>query len=517
MSELSPNALILKDIIKPDKIIETHISYVFVKDDFVYKLKKAVNFGFLDFTLAQYRRSYCYLEKELNERFSKGIYLDLLKIVRKNKSFDLVPITSTLPTVDYVLKMKRIDNKNFFSTRLKNNEISEELAFDIGKQIALLFKNINTNSQAAGENGSYEIIKKNCLENFEQTEKYIDKYISRSDYDFIKQSTIRFLEENRELFEKRLKEGFIIDGHGDLRTEHVYFDGDKIGLIDCIEFNKRFRYNDVVSDFVFLCMETDYDGRIDISDALLKGFLTVYDDNNTKKLINFYKCYRAYVRFKVGCFMLDDKDESWEFYTDKLNEVKKMSNLSLSYALNMFETKAIIFYGTIASGKSKNSKFFSDRFASKYVNSDILRKRLAGIEPYERVLDDYNQGLYSKEMSFKVYKNMGELAKDAVNISRMIVVDASFAKKEFLEIFSRSYGGQYFKVKCFAPENIVYERMKKRFEKDSASDGRPEIYEKQKKEFQDIGADIEIETIGDLEDNIQIIVEKLKQKIRNEA
>lgn len=515
MKNLSPNAIILKELIKPDKIIETHISYVFIKGDLVYKMKKDVNFGFLDFTLSQYRRSYCYLEKELNERFSKGVYLELLKVVRKNKSFEIVPIENTLPTVEYVIKMRKIDDKDFFSTRLKNGEISEEKALSIGRQIALLFKGIKTDYETAKEHGSYEIVKMNCLENFEQTKKYVGQFISESDYEFIKSRTLGFLEDNRELFERRLEEGYVIDGHGDLRAEHVYFDGDEIGLIDCIEFNKRFRYNDVVSDFVFLCMETDYLGYLDISDQLLKGFLSVYDDENSRKLVNFYKCYRAYVRFKVGCFMLDGKDESWELYREKYNEVKRMADLSVSYAMNLRNTKSIIFYGTIASGKSKNGKYFSKKYAAKYLNSDIVRKELAGINPTERVLDGYNEGLYSEGMTKRVYEKLAKLAQTSIENLRMVVVDASFAKKVYLDIFLSKFSGRPFKVKCFAPDSVVYERLNKRFEKESVSDGRPEIYEKQKRDFEDIGADLIVETIGDVDNNSLLIIDFLKSA--NEA
>jgi len=270
----------------------------------------------LDFTLAQQRKMYCFLEKELNSRFSSGIYLDVLKIVRKGKGFEIVPVENTLPTVEYIVKMKYIPDENFLSYRVLNDLLDEKRSFDIGKRIALLIKNISTDRISAEENGSYELICKNCLENFEQTEKYVNKFISKDDYNYIREKTTGFLNREKELFQKRLENGFIKDGHGDIRAEHVYLDGDNIGLIDCIEFNKRFRYNDVVSDFVFLCMELDYLKALDISDATLEGFLSVFDDDSSRKLVNFYKCYRAYVRFKVGCFMLDGKDDSWELFNE---------------------------------------------------------------------------------------------------------------------------------------------------------------------------------------------------------
>ncbi|MEF3254236.1 MAG: AAA family ATPase [Deferribacterales bacterium] len=510
MKDLSPNALILKELLKPEKMIETHISYVFIKDGYVYKIKKHVNFGFLDFTLAQQRRSFCYLEKELNSRFSDGIYVGLLKIVRKGKGFDIVPIENTLPTVEYIVKMKYIPDEKFLSYKVKNNLLSNKDFFKIGSDIALLFKKLKTDPNEAKEHGGYELIVKNCVENFEQTEKYVDKFISRSDYEYIKQRTLDFLEKNRELFIKRLKDGYVIDGHGDLRAEHVYFDDDKLGLIDCIEFNKRFRYNDVVSDFVFLCMELDYSGEVNGSDEMLKGFLSIYNDEGSKQLINFYKCYRAYVRFKVGCFMLDGKDESWEFYGEKLKEVRRMADLALSYALNIYKGKQIVFYGMIASGKSKNGIYFSEKYAGRYLNSDIIRKEMAGIDPLSKVYDDYNKGLYSEENSLKLYKNLGRLAKESIGLGRMVIIDASFSKPVYLESFRETNNEPIFKIRCYAPDEIVYERLEKRKNKGSVSDGRLEIYEQQKKDFIDMGADLEIETTGDLDDNMKYIMENIK-------
>ncbi len=125
------------------------------------------------------------------------------------------------------------------------------------------------------------------------------------------------MDENTDLLSRRAKDGFVIDGHGDLRLEHIYMDGDSFGLIDCIEFNRRFRFNDVVSEMAFLCMEADQLGETAFADGLLGGFLSVYNDDDSRKLINFYRTYRACVRAKVDCLLLSEKDESWEGYADK--------------------------------------------------------------------------------------------------------------------------------------------------------------------------------------------------------
>jgi len=503
MSELSPSALILKELVKPEKIIETHISYVMLTKDYVYKLKKAVDFGFLDFKLSTQRKIYCIMEKELNERFSKGVYEEVLKIARRGKEFVLVPFHSTLVTVDYVLKMKRIDDKNFLSTKIKNNEVDEKYIFEIGKHIGTLFKGINTNHENAKENGSCEVILKNCQENFDQTEPFVGKFIDDDIYEFVKNKTLDFLEVNKELFNKRLGEGYIIDGHGDLRLEHIYEDENGIGLVDCIEFNKRFRYNDVISDFGFLLMELDQMGEIGLSDSCLQGFLTVYNDTDTLRLLNFYKCYRAYVRVKIACFMLSELEEGSQRYIDEFEKLKRLLDLSFTYALNINDPKLIIYYGLMGSGKSKNSQILNGKFPSFRINTDEFRKEYFKIEKVEKVLEDFNEGIYSFENSLIIYEEMGKIAAEKLKLNRMTIVDGSFSKKEYLKQFEKNIDIKPIKIKCEADDETILKRLTERENKKIASDGRPELYYKQKESFEDIGCDFLIDTTKGVEENLE--------------
>jgi aminoglycoside phosphotransferase family enzyme/predicted kinase len=510
MSELIPEALILKTILNAKEMKETHISYVFLTEDYVYKLKKPVDFGFLDFRLKKYRKNYCLIEKELNSRFCDGIYLEVLKIARQTKDFVLAPFNSTLLTVDYVLKMKRIPDDAFLSNKLANDKITLEDAFEIGYKVAEKFKNIDTPIEQAEQDGSYEIIKQNCIENFDQTENLKGTLIKDDYFEFIKEKTLSFLKENEELFKNRVKNGYIKDGHGDLRLEHIFFDENgNIGLIDCIEFNRRFRFNDVVSDFVFVCMELDQLGKTDISDAMLEGFLRVFDDTDSVKLINFYKCYRAYVRAKVTSFLLLEKGSEWEGYNEKLEEFNKLIDMALTYAVNMSQTNTMIFYGLMASGKSKNGKLFSSKYPVSYANTDVIRKNMLQIPENEKVYVDFNSDIYSPEITEEVYKRLGIIANAKNKIGRMIIIDGSFSKKIYLEAFKENFEGNLIKIKFYADDKLILERLEKRKTKEVVSDGRPEIYLKQKESFEDIGADFQIETIAPAEENITTIMEFL--------
>lgn len=516
MSE-APIATIMKDLIKPDKVHETHISYVFIKGDDVYKAKKSVNFGFLDFSQKKARHRYCILEKELNSRFCEGIYEDVLKVARKEKYFSIEPHSSTLLTVDYLVKMKRIPEENFLSTRVNDGKISADDMKRIGKEIAELLKNIETPEADAIENGSFDIIKFNCDENFIQTEGFKGGMLNAEYLDYIKVQTDKFLYDNKELFDRRTTSGLVKDGHGDLRLEHVFFyENDQIGhigLIDCIEFNKRFRFNDVINDFAFLATELDSIGRVDLADAATEGFLSVFDDEDSVKLLNFYKCYRAYIRAKVTCFLLAEKGEEWEMYETKLAEARAFIDTALIYAMNMNGLKTVISYGLMAGGKSKNSKAFAKRFPVYYIGTDEERKRLAGLGENEKVHVDFGAGLYSKENSLKLYAYLGKQAEAKKKTGRMSIVDGSFGSPEYLDKFLDGYSFDYKKVKFSAPDEEIIRRLEKRMEKDVSSDGRLEIYPQQKASFVDPGADKEIETLDPAEKN----VEKLLKYLIDEA
>ncbi|KAA0258141.1 gluconate kinase [Deferribacter autotrophicus] len=507
MKDLSPEAIILKELVKPERIEETHISYAMITDEYVYKLKKPVDFGFLDYRLSKSRRRYCILEKELNSRFSKDVYLDVLKIIKFGKEFKLVPHTNTMFAIDYVVKMRRIKDEDFFSTKLKNGEINSEKAYEIGRQIASLFRKIETPIEQAMEHGSYDVVKFNCEENFTQTEKYVGNLIDEKIFDFIKNKTLKFLNDNKSLFDKRVKEGFVKDGHGDLRIDHVYFDGEEIGLLDCIEFNRRFRFNDVVSEIAFLSMELDTKGYYEISDNIVEGFFSVFSDENSRKLLNFYRCYRAYVRAKVTCFLLEEKGEEWDGYEVTKQNLDRLLDAAFVYALNMDGLKNYVFYGIMGSGKTKNSKYFTKKFPFRHINTDVERKLLFGYNPEESVKVDFNKGLYSYENSLKTYGHIAKKVNHLNRIGRAVVIDGSFSKKEYFSLLDEQKL-RYYKIMFTAPLEVLKKRLIRREDKVSVSDGRLELLDKQVNSFETGNmADLVVETTGSIEENIKRIVE----------
>lgn len=283
------------------ELVQTHISFVFIGKEFVYKVKKPVDFGFCDFSTLEKRQYYCRQELVLNKRLSPEVYLDVLPITDEG---DILVIGGTGKIVDYAVKMKKIAMDKQMKKLLTEGRLTAELIRDVARKIAD-FHSKAEGSQEIDQFGSIEVVKGNTDENFAQTEKYIGLSIDAGQFEDIKDYTNGFFELEAEEFAKRILDGKIKDCHGDLHMEHICFT-DPISIFDCIEFNERFRYSDTAADIAFLAMDLDYNGRSDLSGVLLDEYLQCSGDAEARKMIDFYKVYRAYVRGKVISFQLDD-------------------------------------------------------------------------------------------------------------------------------------------------------------------------------------------------------------------
>lgn len=506
---------IIKNIIGYKEVKETHISYAIIGDEFVYKIKKSVDFGFLNYKLPRDRRGFCILEKELNERFSKGIYLEVLKLVRKTATeFALVPIENSLTAVEYVLKMKRIKDGDFLQNRVDKGEIGIDKMVEIGKDVALLFKKLDAAPKDENFSCFFDAVKFNAVENFNQTEKYIGSLIDKDSFNFIQKKTFEFFEANKNIFNDRFESGYVKNGHGDLRLEHIYFNDDgSVGLIDCIEFNKRFRFIDSVAEAAFLSMELDCVHRSDYADKFLEGFFQVFDDANSIKLLNYYRSYFAYVRAKVTCFLVEGKDPSWEFFSDKVAEIRRLIDMSAFYCSNLEQPSNMVFYGLMGTGKSKNAKGFAERFPIFRINSDEERKKAAGITPEEKRYLQWDEGIYSFENSLKTYACLGAEVAKRNAVGRPCLVDASFTKNEFSNEFLKQLRGNFPSfIRFTASDNIIKMRLDARLTKAQVTDGRFEIFINQRETAIMPQENILIDTSGEMAANVEIIFKNILLK-----
>jgi uncharacterized protein len=308
------------------ELIQTHISYVLLTKNFVYKIKKAVNFGFLDFSTLEKRRFFCEKELQLNRRLCEEMYIEVAPITQDGG----IKIGSEGEIVEYALKMKRLPQEKIMTTLLKEDKIDQKTIDAIAKIIADFHAKSETN-QTISQFGSVNAIKTNWNENFEQTRNVIGKTISQPEYKLIEEKISAFFKEKAALFDRRIKEGKVRDCHGDIHSGNIFV-ADRIYIFDAIEFNERFRYSDVAADVAFLAMDLDFNGRNDLSEYFVKKYVAYSGDQELLKLLPFYKCYRAYVRGKVVGFRLADSAIGDKEKQAAAKEAKAYFKLASAYA-----------------------------------------------------------------------------------------------------------------------------------------------------------------------------------------
>jgi aminoglycoside phosphotransferase family enzyme len=308
------------------ELIQTHISFVFLTEKYVYKIKKPVNFGFLDFSTLEKRHVYCEKELQLNRRLCPSLYLEVVPI---NKS-DKITIGGDGKTVEYAVKMRRLPQERLMSQLLQNDQINEKIIDNIAAIVAKFHSKAQT-SPEIDTFGGLEIVRTNWNENFVQTQKYIGQTIPHADYEFIQQKTNCFMDTNQVLFERRVADGRVRDCHGDLYSNNIFVT-DQICIFDAIEFNDRFRYSDIASDVAFLAMDLDYQNRSDLSDYFIKQYNLYSKDTQLTLMVPFYKCYRAYVRGKVVSFRIDDPNINAQDKVAAIKEASAYFQLAAKYA-----------------------------------------------------------------------------------------------------------------------------------------------------------------------------------------
>ena len=308
------------------ELVQTQMSFLFLTGDYVYKVKKPVDLGYLDYTTLDKRRFFCRQEIELNRRLCPEIYLEVVPIV---SSRGQIQLGGEGEAIEYAVKMKQLPAERMMDTLLPRDLVTGEMVARVAKKLAAFHGKAATSPEISAY-GKLEAVKINTDENFDQTAKYIDISIPSGIYNRIKTYTDDFVKTNESLFNKRVQDGRIKDCHGDLHAAHVCL-SDGIYIYDCIEFNDRFRYGDVASEVAFLAMDLDRYQKADLSQAFVNAYVRMSRDNELLQILNFYKCYRAYVRGKVASFMLDDLHVSEEEKTGALAAAKNYFELAESY------------------------------------------------------------------------------------------------------------------------------------------------------------------------------------------
>ena len=308
-------------------LVQTHISYVLLAGDFVYKIKKPVDFGFLNFTSLEKRKHFCEEELLLNRRLCPSLYLGLVAITEQDGNFSL---DGAGTPVEYAVKMARMPEERMMAKVIAQGGLNKEILDRIIGILVPFYTKAET-GPAIAQFGTAQAVSVNVLENFEQTQGFIGcAALSREQFEAISGYARAFLGKEA-LFAGRVAAGRVRDCHGDLYSANICL-ADEIYIYDCIEFNQRFRYCDVASDVAFLAMDLDFHDLPELSTYFIEQFCRAAGDTTLLPMLNFYKCYRAYVRGKIGLFTAHAPEVDPATSENCLNQAKKYFALAERYA-----------------------------------------------------------------------------------------------------------------------------------------------------------------------------------------
>ncbi|MGL5925808.1 AAA family ATPase [Chroococcidiopsis sp.] len=441
---------------EPIQLIQTHISYVLLTGEYAYKVKKPMNFGFLNYSTLEARKHFCQEELRLNQRGAAELYLEVLPITKNKQQYQL---GGTGEPVEYVLKMRQFPQDMLLINMFSQGRIDEKLMVDLGRVVAQYHEKAATNDYIRSF-GEVAQVRQAFDENYEQSEKYIGKAQTQNQFDETKAYTDKFFAEKESLFKSRMAGNFIRECHGDLYMQNICLWHDKILLFDCIEFNEPFRFVDVMYDVAFAVMDFEARGRKDLGNIFLNTYLEQTGDWDGLQVYPLYLSRQAYVRAKVNSFLLDDPGVPASVKEESAKTAANYYRQAWEYTKPR-QGKLILMSGLSGAGKSTVAKQLARQLGAIHVRSDAVRKHLAGIALEQRGGDE----IYTAEWHQKTYQRLLDLGVLLADEGFTVILDAKYDRtalrqEAIAQAESRQIPLQIFH--CTAPVEVLRQRLQQR-------------------------------------------------------
>ncbi len=475
---------------------QTHISSVFLAGELVYKVKKPVDFGFLDYSTLRKRAYWCRREVELNRRLAPDLYLGTARIYRRGDEFSLEPPGAV---AEYAVVMKRLPEERLFSTLMARGRATLAQTRRIARKVAEFHAAAR---EAPLPNRRLGLLRRNLEENFRQTEPYIGRTVSRSDYRAVYDYNRRFLESRLFLLKKRVRDGRIRDCHGDLHAEHICVTNG-IVIYDCLEFSSRLRHCDVAAEIAFLYMDLLFHRHPHLARAFIDEYIRLTGDWEIRLLLSFYACYRAVVREKVESFRFSDPLVPPAQQKASRRRAARYFHLARDLARRDGQPRLFAVGGLPGTGKSTLAGDWAQRLGAACITSDGVRRELAAAGS-TRGGAGWQKGIYSAEWTKRVYGEVVRRAEGLLRRGRSVVIDATFAQRSFRRLAAaaaRRKGARYVTVECICPAGIARRRLEMRGRSGrTLSDADWSIYRAMKKVYTPPRrATVRVDTSDDIE------------------
>ena len=437
------------------ELIETHISWVILTDDTVYKIKKPIVLDFLDFGDLERRKFYCEEEIRLNQPWAPDIYLDVVPICRDNGQPRL---EGSGTPIEYAVKMRRFDQSMRLDAQLERDALTAADMKELGRNIAARHtaaKIIDTSQRDAVVARTKEFM----WDNF----KALDGFVDDAELTLLRDWTEQELQELEPLLWQRFDDGYVRDCHGDLHLANLVRLPDGITTFDCIEFSSDLRHIDVACDIAFLIMDLVERRRHDLAACFLNRYLECTGDYDSMRLFSLYFVYRCLVRAKVAAIRGAERISDEDRVTDQADVCRycEMAKRQIAHRVPVL----VIMCGFSGSGKTRVSGQLMAAMPAIRIRSDLERKRLFGLSEIEDSASDVDSGIYTRDASRRVYRYLCDTARTMLNARHNLILDAAFlraADRAMAVAVALECDAPCVLLEVTAPIEVLKERVRRR-------------------------------------------------------
>ncbi|MFQ5642292.1 MAG: AAA family ATPase [Thiogranum sp.] len=486
------DTLIGQDVLGHDaagtRLIETHTAWVILAGEFAWKIKKPVNFGFLDYSTLEKRRYYCAEELRLNRRFAPQIYLDVVAITGSAES---PRVGGEGPVLEYAVRMHRFAAGGLLSQLAQRGRLEAGHIDQLVERVAGFHRDTDVASQEAPY-GEAAQIKRWVSENFRQIRPLLTGPGETGQLEAIQQWTESEQQRLEPLMLHRKRQGAVRECHGDLHLGNITLIDNRVTLFDCIEFNPELRWIDVISETAFLVMDLADRGYPHYAARFLNGYLQHSGDYEGLGMLRYYLVYRALVRAKVA--MLRRQQTAADQPAAQAANAEYLQYMQLAQRSTRRGRPALLItYGVSGTGKSTIAGQLCEAAGMLQLRSDIERKRMAGLEATAHSASAPGQGLYTADHTDRTYQRLAELATTVLQAGYAVVVDATFLQREQRDRFRALAGQQrvpFIILECRAADTEIERRVRFRAQQgDDPSEATLEVLQAQRRAGQALAAD----------------------------